>query len=97
LERLDKEIFQVQEVANRLSGLFERREHEAARIRTIQGSISALKRIPPEVLAEIFIYFIPEDYPYITIPNINLYCYPWFLGRVCSRWRQIMWETPRLW
>ncbi|KAF9457030.1 hypothetical protein BDZ94DRAFT_1326566 [Collybia nuda] len=97
LELLDQEILKVREVANRLNGLLERREHKATRIRTIQGSISALKRIPPEVLAEIFIYCIPRYLRTINIPNIGLYPYPWVLGQVCSRWRQIAWKTPHLW
>ncbi|KAH7887151.1 hypothetical protein F5I97DRAFT_2021313, partial [Phlebopus sp. FC_14] len=54
---------------------------------------SAIRRLPPEILGEIFLYCLPE-YPYIT--QCHRYT-PLVLTWVCQRWRSIAMATPQLW
>ncbi|KAJ7605291.1 hypothetical protein FB45DRAFT_1069411 [Roridomyces roridus] len=54
---------------------------------------SPLRWIPPEVLAEIFTWTLPEHY---EKPARVDEC-PWVLGHICSRWREIALSTPSLW
>ncbi|KAJ7608991.1 hypothetical protein FB45DRAFT_762607, partial [Roridomyces roridus] len=54
---------------------------------------SPLRRMPPEVLAEIFMSTLPEEYKEPAKIDQS----PWVLGRVCSRWRTIALSIPSLW
>ncbi|KAK7040068.1 hypothetical protein R3P38DRAFT_3469788 [Favolaschia claudopus] len=64
----------------------------------LTGTLSAIKRFPPEILIMIFLFCrdldISSNEIYTTIhPNQA----PMLLTRICSRWRQIALKTPRLW
>ncbi|KAJ7071579.1 hypothetical protein C8F01DRAFT_441104 [Mycena amicta] len=57
--------------------------------------ISSLRRIPPEVLGEIFSLTLPvrvQDTAFSTIRDS-----PWVLTHICKRWREIAVSTPSLW
>ncbi|KAF9462206.1 hypothetical protein BDZ94DRAFT_1298690 [Collybia nuda] len=47
---------------------------------------------PPEVMAKILTLICGME---VLIPTPN--SYPWIIGYVCSRWRQILWHTPEIW
>ncbi|KAF9457612.1 hypothetical protein BDZ94DRAFT_1272691 [Collybia nuda] len=49
--------------------------------------------IPPEIITEIFL-LVCNERVFIPIP---LHGYPWTLGHICSRWRQILWNSPSIW
>ena len=51
-----------------------------------------MQKIPPEVLSNIFQFFISSD----SDSEPNPYS-PLILGTICGRWRAITWSTPRLW
>ncbi|KAJ7780957.1 hypothetical protein B0H16DRAFT_1496662 [Mycena metata] len=54
------------------------------------------KRLPPEILAQVFLTFLANaeaDSDYI-LSYINP---PWLLSQVCSRWRAVALSTRRLW
>ncbi|KAJ7257073.1 hypothetical protein C8J57DRAFT_1235350 [Mycena rebaudengoi] len=51
--------------------------------------------LPVEITSEIFIAFLPV-YPKCPDPMIRLLS-PTLLGQVCRNWREIAFETPRLW
>ncbi|KAF8882573.1 hypothetical protein BD779DRAFT_1444682, partial [Infundibulicybe gibba] len=64
-------------------------------IGTHRAAISPLRSFPPELLAETFA-------EYITMMEIHWrpptrICPPLMLMGICSRWRQIILDTPRLW
>ncbi|KAF9457129.1 hypothetical protein BDZ94DRAFT_266848 [Collybia nuda] len=50
--------------------------------------------IPPEIMAEIFALVVANGQVLILNRDDG---YPWTLGHVCSRWRQILWDTPSIW
>ncbi|KAG1786523.1 uncharacterized protein HD556DRAFT_1046991 [Suillus plorans] len=58
-----------------------------------RGSSSPIGRLPTEILAEIFLYCIPEDANWTPAPDLA----PMQLTAVCRRWREIAVNMPNLW
>ncbi|PBK93466.1 hypothetical protein ARMGADRAFT_893044, partial [Armillaria gallica] len=56
--------------------------------------ISPVRRLPPEILAEIFGWVLESNHWPLSL---KLNKGPWFLGRICSQWRHVVNSTPRLW
>ncbi|KAJ7605341.1 hypothetical protein FB45DRAFT_699224, partial [Roridomyces roridus] len=58
--------------------------------------ISLLKRIPPEMVAEIFSLTVPSPWEMAGFRSREKHS-PWILGHICSRWRAVALSTPSLW
>ncbi|KAJ7650878.1 hypothetical protein FB45DRAFT_859542 [Roridomyces roridus] len=64
-----------------------------------KGSISALRRLPTELLAHIFLLLVENsacpdiDIPYESVPRQA----PWLLTRVCRRWSEVALGFKLLW
>ncbi|KAJ7027304.1 hypothetical protein C8F04DRAFT_1399510 [Mycena alexandri] len=71
-----------------------RRLRQSAADQLRRGSIilSVVRRIPTDVLVEIFNLTVPDA----ARKHATNRC-PWVLGRVCSRWRAISLALPELW
>lgn len=86
---LDQEIWQMYDA---FQCLLEKRRalhnHAAAH----KGIISPLRRLPSEVLSEIFIHALPP-FPFVLLKNEA----PLVFERVCKRWRSVSRSTPSLW
>ncbi|KAG2043388.1 hypothetical protein BDR03DRAFT_1005432 [Suillus americanus] len=54
---------------------------------------SAIWRLPTEILAQIFLYCIPEDRNCTPAPYLT----PVLLTTVCRRWREVALDMPSLW
>ncbi|KAJ7613980.1 hypothetical protein FB45DRAFT_802496, partial [Roridomyces roridus] len=61
-------------------------------IRDHTGMVSAMRRFPNEILAEIFSRCVDPDAEFDPLRNGV-----WILGRVCQRWRAVALGTPELW
>jgi F-box-like len=60
-----------------------------------QGILSSLRRLPPEILEEIFLqYHVGGS---VSWPRSSQDHSPWTLGRVCSFWRSVYLSLPVLW
>ncbi|KZP20013.1 hypothetical protein FIBSPDRAFT_1045106 [Athelia psychrophila] len=57
-----------------------------------KGLLGPLRRLPAEMLAEIFIHALPE-YP----ANLSVHDAPLLSQSVCRRWRDVSRSTPELW
>ncbi|KAJ7448362.1 hypothetical protein FB451DRAFT_1147590 [Mycena latifolia] len=68
------------------------RQAAADRIRLGTAILSVVRRLPIEILAEIFQWTVPDE-PRKRATERS----PWVLGRVCSRWRAISQSLPALW
>jgi len=70
-------------------------------MKKLRPGIAPHKYLPPEILIEIFRYYaaeIAEQVIYETTPlHRHLLQFPWVLGQICSRWRQIVLADPRIW
>lgn len=70
-------------------------ERGSHRVHTLRAALSALKRIPPEILTEIF-WECGGHNGEVSLPPA--YSLPlWRLGHVCAHWRQILWDSPYIW
>jgi hypothetical protein len=87
---LDAEISRLQRVIDELSV---KRNLLTEFITSHQTLLSPIRRIPLDVLREIFVRCLPTDH------NAIMSCReaPLLLGRVCSSWRSNSTSTPKLW
>lgn len=60
------------------------------------GIISPLRRMPPEVVCEIFSWTLPSADVALQSP-FSLNSSPWLLTHISSRWRAISLSSPSLW
>ncbi|KAJ6580816.1 hypothetical protein B0H19DRAFT_1112483 [Mycena capillaripes] len=58
---------------------------------------SALKKIPPEVLGEIFFGTLPSITDELNRGKVDMGVSPWLLAQISSRWRAVSLATPSLW
>ncbi|KAH7884248.1 hypothetical protein F5I97DRAFT_1887978, partial [Phlebopus sp. FC_14] len=93
---LTQEIKRVQTLCQKLraveANLKKRRSRVEASQRFHRALTSAVRRLSPEILAEIFCHCLPE---YPSVPRAK--DTPLVLTRVCQRWRSIAMATPQLW
>ncbi|KAF7364378.1 hypothetical protein MSAN_01098500 [Mycena sanguinolenta] len=85
---LDAEISRIQD---HLRDLQEKRTGLATLHSQHTGILSPLRRMPPEILYEIFSWTVPLRDVFRAEKS------PWILTRVCSGWRAIALSQPSLW
>lgn len=87
----------LEDEINRLNAIIEKLcdEHEAlnAEIEAHRALISPLRRMPLDIMVEIFTHCLPTEHNAVMSTREA----PLLLGRVCSEWRSITLSTPRLW
>jgi hypothetical protein len=77
--------------------LLARRMHVEERIKSYQTAIAPHRKLPTELLREIFMeeaeehFFLPIDSLHDEFPL------QWHVSHVCSKWRHIVLEIPELW
>ncbi|KAJ7133614.1 hypothetical protein C8R44DRAFT_611447, partial [Mycena epipterygia] len=90
LARLDTEIDEMQAVLDQLKAKRHLLKEGIEDYRTLS---SPMRRIPRDVLQEIFISCIPTKHNAVIHPREA----PMLLGRVCSYWRNVAHSTPNIW
>ncbi|KAJ7791667.1 hypothetical protein B0H14DRAFT_2470800 [Mycena olivaceomarginata] len=80
-------------IDERIRELSAQRDQIAAYISSHAALISHPRRLPPDIVGEIFVACLPTDRNAV----MNAQEAPLLLGRICSRWRTIALSTPRLW
>ncbi|KAJ7023844.1 hypothetical protein C8F04DRAFT_1133442 [Mycena alexandri] len=88
---------EIAPLRNRLRQL---EEHRAVllnyRART-RAPLSPLRRMPPEVLGEIFSWTMSPVLDRLRRGRIDTSRSPWLLTQICSAWRRVAVSTPSLW
>ncbi|KAJ7117629.1 hypothetical protein C8R44DRAFT_555445, partial [Mycena epipterygia] len=59
--------------------------------------LSPLRRMPPELLCEIFSWTLPSVREALQRRRFDTKHSPWVLTQICSRWRAIALSTASLW
>src|ERR1700685_988533 len=90
IAQIDKEIAQTLVMLNRLQ---HRRAGLVTSLQAHKALISPIRRIPPEILAKIFVLCLPDD----DVVEVDVLDAPLLLVQICSHWRNIALSTPRLW
>ncbi|KAJ7663941.1 hypothetical protein DFH06DRAFT_1087795 [Mycena polygramma] len=94
LTHLDEEISKLRAQLKRLEE--ERASFFSYRARN-RAILSPLRRMPPEVLNEIFFWTLPLTTDTLRRTKFDMGASPWVLSRISSRWRAIALSTPSLW
>jgi hypothetical protein len=94
LARIDQRISKAQKKLERL-------EEERAPVLGIRARskaiVSPLRRMPPEVLGEIFSWTLPSIREEMDRGRFDMAASPWVLTRISSHWRAVSLSTPSLW
>lgn len=91
LTELDQKIDRLECI---LGGLRKQRESCIARMNRYSVALSPQKRLPPEILAKVFVHSLPNQ-PTVLPPSATEP--PWAFRWVCSRWRHVTLGEHRLW
>ncbi|KAJ7608982.1 hypothetical protein FB45DRAFT_1067026 [Roridomyces roridus] len=94
LASLDAEIWRLQE---RLRSLKKDRSELLDHQRVHKSILSPLRRMPPEILAEIFVFSLPTVTELFERQKFQIEDSPWVWTHICSRWRTVAISTPTLW
>ncbi|KAJ7593928.1 hypothetical protein C8J56DRAFT_424281 [Mycena floridula] len=81
---------QIAEVRDRLEELLEARQHLVSNLAIHQTILSPIRRIPPEILSDIFEFYV-LDAPLAADQGA------WLLAKVCADWKSITDTSPRVW
>ncbi|KAJ7609013.1 hypothetical protein FB45DRAFT_845586 [Roridomyces roridus] len=92
LAGLDEEIAQLK---SRLNQLEDERSVLAISHQRSLPIVSPLRRMPPEILSEIFLWTLPS--PADLAPGLPMLKTRWVLSQVSRRWREVALSTPSLW
>lgn len=90
LEAIDVELPQLEAT---LKAIHARRLLLTDYVKRYQPVISPVRRLPPEILSQIFLLSRPDG----VINMLDATKYPWTLTQVCRGWRTTAISTPRLW
>jgi hypothetical protein len=66
-------------------------------IRLYSSTLSPVRRLPPELLSQIFEEYNLEDKDFFLPDRFRVRNGPWFLRDVCSRWRAVADSNQALW
>ncbi|KAF8196783.1 hypothetical protein K438DRAFT_1825544 [Mycena galopus ATCC 62051] len=90
LKELDDKIAEMQKAIDKLA---EERDGIEAYVQSHKALISPTRRLPPDIIQEIFIACLPTHRNCVISASEA----PILLGRICSSWRALSLSTPRLW
>ncbi|KAJ6580866.1 hypothetical protein B0H19DRAFT_844203, partial [Mycena capillaripes] len=94
LRLLDEKIVKLQNTLNQL----EEDPRSLLRYRMRNSEIlSPLRRMPSEVLSEIFSWISPSLRTELARRRFDVEDSPWVLTHISSRWRAVSISTPSLW
>ncbi|KAJ7620488.1 hypothetical protein DFH06DRAFT_1360232 [Mycena polygramma] len=94
LERLNEEISRLQERLKQLK--LQRLQLERHRSQH-KAIVSPFRRMPPEVLGEIFVWTLPATQDSPQRERFRTQQSPWVLTHISHRWRVVAIATPSLW
>ncbi|TFK36657.1 hypothetical protein BDQ12DRAFT_653964 [Crucibulum laeve] len=90
LRELEKEIARIQTI---LEDLMRKQDAILLTIEGHRALISPARRLPRDVVQEIFLQCLPEKHNAIMSGREA----PLILGRICREWRDVALHTPQLW
>jgi hypothetical protein len=94
LARLDAKIADLQ---FQLQALEAERRTTSISLEKNVAILSPLRRMPPEVLCEIFLWSLPSFNSAVNRVSLDANESPWVLAQISHLWRAIAVSTPRLW
>ncbi|KAK7453571.1 hypothetical protein VKT23_011848 [Stygiomarasmius scandens] len=93
LEKLDYLNSEITRLETTLSVLKQERDHVEQYIDAHKALLSPARRLPSEILSEIFVHCLPQG----RNATRSLTDAPLLLGQICRVWREVSLSTPYLW
>ncbi|KAJ7284363.1 hypothetical protein C8J57DRAFT_1461669 [Mycena rebaudengoi] len=93
LSEIDDEMIHLESL---LAARFQERQDVENNIEQHLAIVSPIRCLPSDVLAEIFSWTLPH-HTEVNYISTDVSLSPWVLGRVCSRWRNLVLALPALW
>ncbi|KAJ7618986.1 hypothetical protein DFH06DRAFT_1306555 [Mycena polygramma] len=97
----DASVAHLNEKISKLQAQLKHLEDERASFLSYRARNSAilspLRRMPPEVLGEIFVWTLPSPAAPLVCRKFRMGASPWVLTQISSRWRKFSFSTPPLW
>ncbi|KAF7299768.1 hypothetical protein HMN09_00982700 [Mycena chlorophos] len=90
---LESPRIRLRELEDNIRQFQTQRDELVAHIATHEALLSPIRRVPVDILQEIFLACLPEGRNCVMSANDA----PLLLGRVCSHWRTLAYQTPALW
>ncbi|KAJ7483507.1 hypothetical protein FB451DRAFT_1555457 [Mycena latifolia] len=101
VSKLGTRLADVENEISRLRDQLQKLEKERASLsRSLAQNnavLSPLRRMPTELLGEIFSWTLPSVSEALNWPRFQAQHSPWVLTQVCRRWRAVALSTPSLW
>ncbi|KAJ7572002.1 hypothetical protein C8J56DRAFT_85510 [Mycena floridula] len=99
VEALNDLTQQILETRQRLKSLLEQQALKEQELRDYRLVLHPFRRLPKEILSEIFLSFIDEDFDPNDAYDTSLDCNEpmWRIPRVCQYWRSLSLGLPRMW
>ncbi|KAJ7573473.1 hypothetical protein C8J56DRAFT_1033778 [Mycena floridula] len=99
VEALNDLTQQILETRQRLESLLEQQALKEQELRDYRLVLHPFRRLPKEILSEIFLSFIDEDFDPSDADDTSLDCNEpmWRIPRVCQYWRSLSLGLPRMW
>ncbi|KAF7362733.1 hypothetical protein MVEN_00622600 [Mycena venus] len=91
IERLQTEILELQKALERR---MQELEETKASLKNHTAILSAVRRVPAEIICEIFSYTLPCTR---RVNGLDTQQAPWRLGHICRQWRATVLGYPPLW
>ncbi|KAJ7440783.1 hypothetical protein B0H11DRAFT_1882929 [Mycena galericulata] len=88
---------EIQRTVAALEVLRDRRDVYHQEVDALHAIISPIRRFPPEILSEVFLAGLKEAILSASYPSSHPSQPPILFGRVCSGWRRVALNTPKLW
>ncbi|KAJ7483481.1 hypothetical protein FB451DRAFT_1028928, partial [Mycena latifolia] len=101
VSKTDARLADVEKEISRLRDRLQQLEDERASLSRYQAQnyavISPLRRMPPEVLGEIFSWTLPDFRHTLGRRRFDITSSPWLLTHISSRWRAVALSNASLW
>ncbi|KAJ7173351.1 hypothetical protein C8R46DRAFT_1082554 [Mycena filopes] len=94
LKRVSDEIAQLRE---RIAQLEDHKLALSIHLAQHKALLSPLRRLPPEILFEIFSWTLPSILFTRDMDRFDVTGTPWVLGHISSNWRAVALSSPSLW
>ncbi|THV08013.1 hypothetical protein K435DRAFT_642536, partial [Dendrothele bispora CBS 962.96] len=84
---------EIEHLKTRLKESLQQQDELSNLISSQRAHLAPIRRLPPEILAIIFLHCLPTEHnPIRSVDEA-----PLLLARVCKTWHQVCLATPRLW
>lgn len=88
---------QITRLQSHRESLLSKRNQELSNVATLKSILSPIRRVPIDILCEIFLRCLPETQTVASLSRSHVDEAPLLLCQICPKWRRIALGFPLLW